>query len=298
MNPELSSNAIQQTGTDINAEPDSRRPYIEVDAAKHEYWPNWHELWEFRTVLWFLVIRDFKVRYKQTLLGAAWAVIQPATTMIVFTIFFGGVAQIKTPNGVPYPLFSFVALVPWTYFANGLSLASDSLLGQAHLVRKVYIPRLLIPIARILGGIIDYAIAFAVLIALMLIYGYWPPITAVVTVLLLSALATAATLGFSLWISALNTRYRDVRYVVPYALQVLLFASPIAYSSINIPEPLRSLYGLNPMATVIEGMRSVLVGTPDMSAAAYLLSVLVTLIFLLTGIWFFRRAEGSFADVM
>jgi lipopolysaccharide transport system permease protein len=137
-----------------------------------------------------------------------------------------------------------------------------------------------------------------VLLVLMILYGYWPPVSAVVTVLLLSLLATAATLGFSLWISALNTRYRDVRYLVPYALQVLLFASPIVYSSVNIPEPLRSLYGLNPMATVIEGMRAVLLGTPDMSVSAYLLSTLVTLIFLLTGIWFFRRAEGSFADVM
>ncbi|MBX3081081.1 MAG: ABC transporter permease [Anaerolineae bacterium] len=272
--------------------------FVEVDAEKHQIWPNWREIWEFRLVLVHLVIRDYKVRFRQTLIGVAWAVIQPVTTMIVFTIFFNGVAGITTPNGVPYPLFSFAALVPWTFFSNGLSLASESLVGQGHLVRKVYVPRLLIPISRILGGAIDYAISIGVLLLLMLIYHQPLPLQAWLMVPLLSIFAMLITTGISLWTSAMMVYYRDVRYLIPFAVQILLFVSPIAYSSQRLGEGERMLYALNPMVSVIEGMRAALLNIDSLPPTAYLISALVTLVIVVTGIAFFRRAEGRFADMI
>jgi lipopolysaccharide transport system permease protein len=272
--------------------------FVEVDAEKNQIWPNWGELWEFRLVLLHLVMRDYKVRFRQTAIGIAWAVIQPVTTMIVFTIFFNGVAGITTPNGIPYPLFSFAALVPWTFFSNGLSLASESLVGPGHLVRKVYVPRLLIPLSRILGGAIDYGISMSVLLILMLIYHQPLPPKALLLVPLLSVFAILITTSISLWTSAMMVYYRDVRYLIPFAVQILLFISPIAYSSQRLGEGERLLYALNPMVSVIEGMRAALLDVESLPPTAYLISALVTLVIFVTGLAFFRRAEGRFADMI
>ena len=254
------------------------------------------ELWAYRELLFFLVWRDIKVRYKQTALGAAWAVIQPFLTMVVFSLFFGRLAGVKSDN-VPYPIFAYAALVPWTFFANGLSESSNSLVGSANLIKKVYFPRLAVPAAAVLAGLVDFAIAFVVLVGMMFYYGValtahvlWLP------VFLLLALATA--LGAGLWLSALNVQFRDVRYVVPFAVQFWLFATPIAYPSSLLPEPWRTVYGLNPMAGVVEGFRWALLGTETRPGAMTLLSALAALLLLLGGAFYFRRMEKTFADVV
>ena len=211
------------------------------------------ELWEYRELLYFLAWRDIKVRYKQTVLGAAWAVIQPFFTMLVFSLFFGHLAKMPS-DGVPYPLFSYAALLPWNFFANGLSQSSDSLVGSANLIKKVYFPRLAIPIAAVLSGVVDFALAFAVLLGMVLCYGIVPTIHVVwLPVLLLLAYVTS--LGVGLWLSALNVQFRDVRYAVPFLIQLWLFATPVAYPSSLLPQPWRTVYGLNPMAGVVEGFR-------------------------------------------
>jgi len=254
------------------------------------------ELWSYRELLYFLVWRDVKVRYKQTALGAAWAIIQPFFTMLVFSLFFGRLANIPSDN-IPYPLFSFAALVPWTFFANGLGQASDSLVGNANLIKKVYFPRLVVPFAAVLSGVVDFALAFVVLLVMMLFYGRVPTINAIwLPLLLLLALITA--LGVGLWLSALNVEYRDVRYVVPFLTQFWLFATPIAYPSSLLVEPWRTLYGLNPMVGVVEGFRWALVGTDTAPGAIVLVSALAALAILISGSYYFRRMEQTFADVV
>jgi lipopolysaccharide transport system permease protein len=256
------------------------------------------ELWSYRELLYFLIWRDIKVRYKQTVLGASWAIIQPVLTMIVFTIFFGGLADLH-PGAVPYPLFSFAALVPWTFFANGLTQSSNSLVGSANLIKKVYFPRLVVPIAAVLSGIVDLVLAAAVLLGLMAWFGYWPTANAIwLPAFLLLALVTS--LGAGLWLSALNVEFRDVRYVVPFLTQLWLFASPIIYSSTTVPQPWRSIYGLNPMAGVIEGFRWALLGPgtgapPDLMTGV---SALAALALLVSGAFYFRRMERNFADIV
>jgi lipopolysaccharide transport system permease protein len=254
------------------------------------------ELWAYRELLYFLVWRDIKVRYKQTALGAAWAVIQPFFTMVVFSLFFGRLAGVKSDN-VPYPIFAYAALVPWTFFANGLSESSNSLVGSANLIKKVYFPRLAVPAAAVLAGLVDFAVAFVVLVGMMFYYGValtanvlWLPL------FLLLALATA--MGAGLWLSALNVQFRDVRYVVPFAVQFWLFATPIAYPSSLLPEPWRTLYGLNPMAGVVEGFRWALLGTETRPGAMTALSALAALLLLVGGAFYFRRMEKTFADVV
>jgi len=254
------------------------------------------ELWSYRELLYFLVWRDVKVRYKQTALGAAWAIIQPFFTMLVFSLFFGRLANIPSDN-IPYPLFSFAALVPWTFFANGLGQSSDSLVGNANLIKKVYFPRLVVPFAAVLSGVVDFALAFVVLLIMMLFYGRVPTINAIwLPLLLLLALITA--LGVGLWLSALNVEYRDVRYVVPFLTQFWLFATPIAYPSSLLSEPWRTLYGLNPMVGVVEGFRWALVGTDTAPGAIVLVSALAALAILISGSYYFRRMEQTFADVV
>jgi len=254
------------------------------------------ELWSYRELLYFLVWRDVKVRYKQTALGAAWAIIQPFFTMLVFSLFFGRLANIPSDN-IPYPLFSFAALVPWTFFANGLGQSSDSLVGNANLIKKVYFPRLVVPFAAVLSGVVDFVLAFVVLLVMMLFYGRVPTINAIwLPLLLLLALITA--LGVGLWLSALNVEYRDVRYVVPFLTQFWLFATPIAYPSSLLSEPWRTLYGLNPMVGVVEGFRWALVGTDTAPGAIVLVSALAALAILISGSYYFRRMEQTFADVV
>jgi lipopolysaccharide transport system permease protein len=254
------------------------------------------ELWQYRELLAFFVWRDLKVRYRQTLLGAAWAVLQPFITMVVFSVFLGRLVGVPS-DGVPYPLFAFAALVPWTFVSQGVSQSANSLVGNQNLIKKVYFPRLVIPCAAVLAGLADFAIAFVVLVAMMLAYAIVPG-AAILWVPLFLLLGTTTALAAGLWLSALNVRYRDVRYVVPFFLQVWLFATPVAYPSSLVAEPWRTLYALNPMAGVVEGFRWALLGTGGMPAGMLLVSSAVAVVVLATGAWYFRRAEATFADVV
>jgi lipopolysaccharide transport system permease protein len=254
------------------------------------------ELWEYRELLYFLVWRDVKVRYKQTLLGAGWAVIQPFFTMVVFSLFFGSLAKVPS-DGVPYPVFSYAALVPWTFFANGLTQSSNSLVGSSNLIQKVYFPRLTIPVASVMSGVVDFVIALAVLFAIMAYYGITPT-AAVLTLPFFLLLAVVTALGVGLWLSALNVHFRDVRYVVPFITQFWLFATPVAYSSSLLEEPWRTWYGLNPMVGVVEGFRWALLGAHTTAGPMILMSSLMALVLLISGTFYFRRMERTFADVV
>lgn len=254
------------------------------------------ELWEYRELVYFLVWRDVKVRYKQTALGAAWAVIQPLFSMLVFTVVFGKLAKMPS-DGIPYPLFSYAALLPWNYFAQGLSNSSDSLVGSANLIRKVYFPRLAIPVAAVCGGVVDFLIAFAVLLLMMGYFGVSPTANVVwLPGFLLLAVTTA--LGVGLWLSALNVQYRDVKYTVPFLVQFWMYATPIVYPSSLLPEPWKTLYGVNPMAGVVEGFRWALLGVKTPPGAMLWVSVAAAVLLLVSGAYFFRRMEKTFADVV
>jgi len=254
------------------------------------------ELWAYRELLYFLIWRDVKVRYKQTALGVSWAIIQPVFTMIVFSLFFGRLAKMPS-DGIPYPLFSYAALVPWTFFSHGLTLASNSLVGSANLIKKVYFPRLAIPIASVTSGVIDFVIAFIVLLGMMLYYGIVPTIN-VIWLPLLLLITFITSLGVSLWLSALNVQFRDVRYMIPFLTQLWLFATPIAYPSSLLSEPWRTLYSLNPMVGVVEGFRWALLGTETAPGPILIVSSLAALALLVGGAFYFRRLEKTFADVV
>lgn len=257
---------------------------------------NLRDLWAYRELLYFLTWRDVKVRYKQTVLGVAWAVIQPLMTMIVFTVFFGRLAKLPS-DGLPYPLFSFCALLPWTLFSRALSESSNSLVTNSNLISKVYFPRLVIPIAAILAGLIDFGITFIILFCMMAYYGIFPSMA----ILFLPAFvlfATMTALAVSLWLSALNVEYRDVRYTIPFLTQIWMFASPIAYSSSLIPEQWRFIYGLNPLAGVIEGFRWALLGKVHPNWGLLTASVVIVLLLLITGLLYFKRMEKTFADLV
>jgi lipopolysaccharide transport system permease protein len=254
------------------------------------------DLWAYRELLYFLIWRDIKVRYKQTVLGMAWAIIQPLCTMIVFSLFFGRLAGMPS-DGVPYPIFSYAALVPWTFFANGLSQASNSLIDSANLLKKVYFPRLAIPLATVLSGWPDFLVALALLVPMMLFYGLTPTWHIVwLPLFLLLALSTA--LGAGLWLAAMNVQFRDVRYAAPFFTQLWFYASPIAYPSSHIPDPWRTLYGLNPLAGVSEGFRWALLGVETAPGPMLVVSVLMALGLLGSGAYYFRRMEKTFADVV
>jgi lipopolysaccharide transport system permease protein len=254
------------------------------------------ELWEYRELLYFLVWRDIKVRYKQTALGATWAIIQPFFTMVVFSLFFGHLGKIPS-DGIPYPIFTFAALVPWTFFANGLGQSSNSLVGSSNLITKVYFPRLIVPLASVFAGVIDFLLAFVVLIAMMFYYGMAPTINALYLPLFL-LLALVTSLGVGLWLSALNVEYRDVRYVVPFITQFWLLATPIAYPSSLLHEPWRTIYALNPMVGVVEGFRWALLGTNTAPGPIIAVSSGAALMLLITGAFYFRRMEKTFADIV
>lgn len=254
------------------------------------------ELWQHRELLYFLTWRDIKVRYKQTALGVAWAVIQPLFTMVVFSLFFGRLARVPS-DGIPYPIFAYAALVPWTFFANGLSESSNSLVGSANLIRKVYFPRLVVPIASVISGVVDFVLAFVILLGMMLYFGIVPTRNVVwLPLLLLLGLVTA--LGVGLWLSALNVEFRDVRYVLPFLTQFWMFSTPIAYPSSLLDEPWRTVYGLNPMVGVVEGFRWALLGTDTAPGLIIIVSSLAALAILIGGAFYFRRMEKTFADVV
>lgn len=257
---------------------------------------NLKELINCRELLFFLAWRDIKVRYKQTVLGVAWAIIQPFFTMVIFSLFFGRLAKIPS-EGIPYPIFSYAALVPWTFFANGLNQASNSLVGSANLIKKVYFPRLAIPIASVLAGVVDFILSFIVLIGMMTYFGFFPTYN-VLWLPLFLLLALTTSLGVSLWFSALNVEFRDVRYTIPFLTQFWLFSTPIAYPSSLLSEPWKTIYGINPMVGVVDGFRWALLGTSTPPGLAMIVSAAAALILLISGAFYFRRMEKNFADVI
>jgi lipopolysaccharide transport system permease protein len=257
---------------------------------------NLADLWRYRELVVFLTWRDIAVRYKQTALGVAWALLQPLFTMLVFSVFFGGLGGLPS-DGLPYPLFTLCALLPWQLFAYALTQSSNSLIANERLITKVYFPRLIIPLSATLAGLPDFAIAFGLLLGLMLYYGVLPG-WAVVTAPAFVALAIAAAFAVGLWLSALNVQYRDVRYTLPFLTQFWLFLTPIAYPSSLVPEPWRALYGLNPMAGVVEGFRWALLGVDQPPILIVAVSAAVTAGLLLTGLYYFRRMEHTFADTV
>ncbi len=254
------------------------------------------DVWEYRELLYFLTWRDIKVRYKQTALGGAWAIIQPLFTMLVFNLFFGRLGKIPS-DGIPYPIFAFSALVPWSFFAYGLAHSSDSLVSSSNLVKKVYFPRLVLPISAVISGGVDFVLAFVLLLGMMLYFGIVPTIN-IFWLPFLLLLAVVTSLGVGLWFSALNVKYRDVKYTMPFLTQFWLFATPIAYPSSLLSEPWRTIYGINPMVGVVEGFRWALLGTKMAPGPMIIVSSLAALIIFVGGMFYFRRMERTFADVV
>lgn len=254
------------------------------------------ELWEFRELFYFLAWRDIKVRYKQTALGASWAILQPLLSMLIFTLIFGILAKIPS-DGLPYPLFAYSALLPWQLFVYALTQSSNSLIENARLISKVYFPRLVVPLASVVAGVVDFFIAFSILILLMFYYGVVPT-WGVLALPFFLILALGAAMSVGLWMSALNVKYRDVRYTVPFLAQAWMFATPIVYPSSMIPEAWRWLYGLNPMAGVVEGFRWALLGTNILHLPLILVSAGVVVIGLVGGLYYFKRMEKMFADLV
>lgn len=256
---------------------------------------NLRELWAYRELLYFLTWRDIKIRYKQTILGFAWAILQPFLMMVVFSLFFGNLLKVPS-EGIPYPLFNYAAMLPWTLFAQGITRSSESLVGNIGMVQKIYFPRLIMPLSGILAPVVDFAIAFVILIGMMFYFGYYPTIR-ILWVIPFLILVLLTSLGAGLWLSTINVRYRDVRYTVPFIIQLWLFVSPVVYSSSLLPQRFQAVYGLNPMAGVIEGFRWALLGTePPGSLIA--ISVTIVIVILISGVFYFRRSEKSFADVI
>jgi lipopolysaccharide transport system permease protein len=254
------------------------------------------ELWDYRELLYFLAWRDIKVRYKQTVLGAAWAILQPTLTMLVFSIFFGRLARVPS-DGVPYPLFALCGLVPWQIFAFGLTSSANSLVSNERLVTRVYFPRLVVPVASVLAGTLDFAVALPALVVALFWYGV-PPTVAICAAPVLVALAVAASVAVGVGLSALNVRYRDVRHALPFVSQLWMFLTPIAYPASLVPERWQLLYGLNPMVGVVEGFRWALLGSRPFPAGVLGAALVSTLAGLCVSVLYFRRVERSFADVI
>ena len=254
------------------------------------------ELWDHRELLYFLLWRDIKARYKQTVLGAAWAIIQPFSTMVVFSLFFGRLGNMPS-DGLPYTIFSYAALVPWTFFATGLSQSSNSLVNNANMIKKVYFPRLVVPISAVCSGLMDFLPAFLVLLGMMGYYRVVPGVNVLwLPLLFLLALVTALAVG--VWLAALNVQFRDVRHALPFVVQIWLFLTPIAYPSSLLSEPWRTIYVLNPMVGVVEGFRWALLGTDTAPGLSIVVSSLVALAVLVGGMFYFRRMERTFADII
>jgi len=257
---------------------------------------NLRDLWIYRELVYFMIWRDIKVRYKQTILGAAWAIIQPVLTMLVFNFIFGSVAKVPT-DGIPYPIFSYTALLPWGLFSAALNNASRSLTTNTNMVTKIYFPRLVLPLASVLGGLVDFAIAFLILIVMMIYYKITPT-AAIWTLPLFILLSIISALGVALWLAAINVQYRDVNYVLPFLTQFWLFLTPVAYSAKVISAKWQVVYSLNPMAGVVNGFRWALLGTNTGPGLYMAVSVVISLVFLVSGLFYFRSMERTFADTI
>jgi len=254
------------------------------------------ELWSYRELLLLLVWRDVKSRYSQTVLGAAWAILQPLLTMVVFTVIFGRFARLPS-DGLPYSVFSLAALVPWTYFSSSLSGSSSSLVNSRSLLTKVYFPRLLIPAASILAVLVDFAIAFLVLLLVMLAFGILPGVESMWIVPAVMIILSMTAMGTGCWLAALNVQYHDVRYLSPFLVQVWMYASPIVYSLTLVPQTYRSIFAANPLASALSAFRAAMLGTPGPTGFEIGVSFLAALVILVAGVWYFRRTERVFADV-
>ena len=255
------------------------------------------ELWEYRELLFFFTWRDIKVRYKQTVLGAVWAILQPLFSMVIFSIVFGRLAKMPSDN-IPYPIFSYTGLLPWTFFANGMANAANSIVRDANVIRKVYFPRLMVPLSSVAGGLPDFVLAFLVLVGMMVYYSLYPTAASIVWLPLFLLLAMVASLGVGLWLAGLNAQYRDVRYIVPFLTQFWMYATPVVYPASLLSQPWRTLYGLNPMVGVVEGFRWVLLGRGHAPDLMVTLSAITATVMLVSGAYYFRRAERTFADVV
>ncbi len=270
------------------------QPFVRIRPRKGMIRIDWHEIWQYRELFYFLVWRDIAVRYKQTVMGAAWAVIQPLAGMIVFTIVFGRLAKMPT-DGAPYPLFSYSALILWTYFSQSMNHSAGSLVADQRLVTKVYFPRLLIPLSPPLGALVDFSIAFVLLCMMMPFFNYFPSVN-IWAVPVMAGLAMAAAAGFGVWMSALNVKYRDFRYLIPFMTQFLMFVSPVVYPAGIVPEKWRLLYALNPLAGAISGFRWAMLGTDINPWPLVGVSALSAAVILFTGLMYFRKTERFFAD--
>jgi lipopolysaccharide transport system permease protein len=281
--------------TSGNSHEMSTVPHLHISPPKKWIPVNLRELWNYRELLYSFTWRDVKIRYKQTALGFLWAVIQPLFMMLIFTVFFGRLAKIPS-DGVPYPLFVLAALLPWTLFAEGITRSTSSMITNANIMTKVYFPRLIMPFSGVLSPLVDFIFAFSILIVMMAWYGFIPTLN-IIFLPLFILLALATSLGIGLWLSALNVKYRDFQYTIPFMIQLGLFASPVVYPASLVPESVRFLYGLNPMAGVIEGFRWALLGT-QMPGTMILVSVGVVIVLLVSGAFYFRKMEQYYADVV
>jgi lipopolysaccharide transport system permease protein len=287
---------VATLGADDRMEGIAELPLTVIEPTRGWVALKLRELWTYRELVYFLTWRDIKVRYRQSVFGAAWIIIQPMMTMIIFSVIFGQFAQLPS-EGVPYPIFSYAALLPWNLFAGALTRSTTSLVGSASLLQKVYFPRLAIPVASTLAVLVDFAIAFLVLVCLMFYYGFVPTVAAL-TLPLFILLALATALGVGLWLSALNVQYRDVGHAIPFLVQAWLYASPVAYAASLIPDRWQTLYALNPMVGVIDGFRWALLGTGPGPGPMLAVSSGVMLALLISGALYFRRMEKTFADVV
>jgi homopolymeric O-antigen transport system permease protein len=268
---------------------------IEAGRGAKNYW---RDLWRYRELFYFLAWRDILVRYKQTAIGIAWALVRPFLTMLVFTFIFSRVAKLPAPGSVPYALLVFAAMLPWQFFSTALSEASNSLIGNSNLISKVYFPRLIVPAGSVITSFVDFLITLGLMAGMMVWYGFLPD-WRLLTLPLFMALAFGSAFGAGLWLCALNVRYRDFRYIVPFIVQFGLYLSPVGFSSNIVPEGLRLIYALNPMVGVIDGFRwALLRGQSPLAGYALIASIIVTSVLCLSGIWYFRRTEKTFADII
>ena len=269
---------------------------IKIISPKTKYFPNFKEIFEYKDLLYFLILKDIKARYAQSVIGVGWAIIQPLFFMLVFTVIFGKLAKIDS-EGVPYQIFSFTALVPWTFFSNAMTDSANSLSGNMALITNIYIPRILIPFSAIIGKFIDFFIAFLILIILLLFYSYFPD-QKIILIFMYIFLMFISAFAFGLILGTMSIQYRDIRYALPFGIQLFMYASPVAYSTNMIPEKYHIIYALNPMVTVIEGFRNIFLNTGNITVEMILVSFLVSFLCLMVGIIYFSKTERIFADVV